>query len=147
MIEKDVEHPTHSVYYVVAGDEMQKLMRLKFPERKTIPFREDFSKGEGIGFDCEAEFVEKWMERWIEKRASFWQVSQAEYREKLSPILQLDMTKRYVLCFGEDDCCRANLAFMLGYLQYKRYSHAVKVQILNEYTLALQREYFIPTSD
>ena len=47
MIEKDVEHPTHSVYYVVAGDEMQKLMQLKFPERKTIPFREDFSKGEG----------------------------------------------------------------------------------------------------
>ena len=26
------------LYYIVAGDEMQKLMALKFSDRKTIPF-------------------------------------------------------------------------------------------------------------
>ena len=45
MMEKD-----DGLYYIVAGDEMQKLMRSKFPNRKTIPFREDFSKGEYSGF-------------------------------------------------------------------------------------------------
>ena len=135
MIGQAIKHPTASVYYVVAGDEMQKLMGKKFPDRKTIPFREDFSKGEGVGFDCEAA--------WIEKRADFWQVSKAEYWEKLSPIFQLDMTKRYVLCFGEDDCCRANLAFLLGYLRSKGYAQKIQVQIVDEYTLALQREYFV----
>ena len=34
---------TNDLYYIVAGDEMQKLMHLKFPDRKTIAFREDFS--------------------------------------------------------------------------------------------------------
>ena len=53
------------LYYIVAGDEMQKLMALKFPDRKMIPFREDFSKGECVGFDFVAEMIEV-MEKCIE---------------------------------------------------------------------------------
>ena len=123
------------LYYIVAGDEMQRLMRLQFPHRKTIAFREDFSKGERVGFPFD--------EAQIGKRATFWKVSKEEYLEKLSPILDVDMTKTFVLCFGEDACCRANLAFMLGYLRYKGYSQAVKVQIVDEYTLCVQKEYFV----
>ena len=123
------------LYYIVAGDEMQKLMALKFPDRKTIPFREDFSKGERNGFDFDAEL--------ISKRASFWNVSTEDYVDKLSPIIHLDTTKKYVLCFGDDACCKANLAFMIGNLKAKGYPHPIQVQILNEYNLELQNEYFI----
>ena len=125
---------TDDLYYIVAGDEMQKLMHLKFPDRKTIAFREDFSKGQYVGFDFDAEM--------ISKRVSFWKVTQQQYQEKLSPIINLDINKKYVLCFGDDECCRANLAFMLGYLRNKGYLQAVKVQIFDEYTLQLQKEYF-----
>ena len=123
------------LYYIVAGDEMQKLMALKFPDRKTIPFREDFSKGERNGFDFDAEL--------ISKRASFWNVSTEDYVDKLSAIIHLDTTKQYVLCFGDDACCKANLAFMIGNLKAKGYPHPIQVQILNEYNLELQNEYFI----
>ena len=122
------------LYYIVAGDEMQKLMALKFPDRKTIPFREDFSKGEYVGFDFNAEM--------INQRAVFWKVSIEDYIDKLSPIIHLDITKKYVLCFGDDACCKANLAFMIGYLKARGYSQPIQVQILNEYNLDLQKEYF-----
>ena len=123
------------LYYIVAGDEMQKLMALKFPDRKTIPFCEDLSKGECVGFDFDAEM--------ISKRASFWNVTTEEYIDKLSPIIDLDITKKYVLCFGDDACCRVNLAFMIGYLKARGYSQPIQVQILNEYNLDLQKEYFL----
>ena len=123
------------VYFVVAGDEMQKLMCEKFPDRKTVPFREDFSKGEYSGFSFSAELVCQ--------RADFWGVSQKEYAENLSPIIGLDLDKNYALCFGDDACCRANLAFMIGYLRGRGYSKPIQVQIVNEYTLALQKAYWV----
>ena len=122
------------VVYIVAGDEMQKLMNSNFPERKTIPFREDFSQGEYIGFSVDSEF--------IGKRASLLNVCEDEYVEIFSPIINLDMSQRCVLCFGVDECCKANLEFMIGYLKYKGYSQPLKVQILDEYTLDVQAEYF-----
>ena len=128
MMEKD-----DGLYYIVAGDEMQKLMRSKFPNRQTIPFREDFSKGGYCGFSFDESFVSN--------RAAFWGVSKSDYLEKLSPIAGLDITKNYVLCFGEDECCKANLAFAIGYLKNKGYEKAIKVQILNEYNLDLIKEY------
>ena len=123
------------LYYIVAGDEMQKLMRAKFPDRKTVPFREDFSKGERIGFAFDAALVEN--------RAKFWGVTPSEYLEKMSPMIHLDFTKSYVLCFGDDACCQANLAFTLGYLKNQGYAQRIQVQIVNEYNLDLQKEYFV----
>ena len=122
------------LYYIVAGDEMQKRMAMKFPHRKTIPFREDFSKGEYVGFNFDAEM--------ISQRASFWNVSVNEYMDKLLPIINLDITKKYVLCFGDDECCKANLKFMIGNLKLRGYFQDIQVQILNEYNLTLQKEYF-----
>ena len=60
-----------------------------------------------------------------------------------SMIINLDITKKYVLCFGDDACCKANLAFMIENLKAKGYSQPIQVQILNEYNLELQKEYFI----
>ena len=79
----------------------------------------------------------------ISKRASFWNLSTEDYIDKLSPIINLDITKKYVLCFGDDECCKANLAFMIENLKAKGYSQPIQVQILNEYNLELQKEYFI----
>ena len=123
------------LYYIVAGDEMQKLMHLQFPNRQTIPFREDFSKGEysHCSFD----------EGLTTKRAAFWGIPETEYVKNLSPIIHLDTTKNYLLCFGDDACCQANLTFMIGYLKHKGYTRPIQVQILNEYTLHLQREYSV----
>ena len=55
--------------------------------------------------------------------------------------MDLDITKNYVLCFGEDERCKANLAFMIGYLKNRGYAKAIKVQILNEYDLDLLKKY------
>ena len=121
------------LYYIVAGDEMQKLMNLKFPDRKTIPFREDFSRGEYFGFDLNLDF--------FSQRSEFWNVSIDEYTKKLSPIINLDISKEYVLCFGECECCKANLKFMIGYLKFIGYTKPIKIQILNEYNLELIKEY------
>ena len=66
---------TDSICYIVAGDEMQKLMAEKYPDRKAIPFREDLSKGNYQGFSIDSEF--------ISGRASFWNVSEDEYIQKL----------------------------------------------------------------
>lgn len=129
----DVVKKNNELYYIVAGDEMQKLMNSEFPERKTIPFREDFSQGEFSGFNFDEEF--------IRKRASLWNVSEKNYIENFSPIINLDMTEQYVLCFGEDECCKANLEFMVGYLRCKEYSQPIEVQILDEYNLKIKKEY------
>ena len=129
----DVVNKSNELYYIVAGDEMQKLMNSEFPERKTIPFREDFSQGEFSGFNFDEEF--------IRKRASLWNVSEKNYIENFSPIINLDMTEQYVLCFGDDECCKANLEFMVGYLRCKEYSQPIEVQILDEYNLKIKKEY------
>ena len=121
--------------YIVAGDEMARVMSDRHPERKIIPFREDLSKGIYNGFAIDSDF--------IRSRAGFWQVSEAEYVEKLKPIIELDKDSQIVLCFGEDECCRANMEFMIGYLRGRGYSKALRVNIVNEYTLDLLNEYFV----
>lgn len=128
------KHQTNSVCYIVAGDEMQKLMAEKYPDRKTIPFREDFSKGNYKDFSVDPEF--------INGRASFWNVSEDEYTQKFYPIINIDLIDKFVLCFGDDECCRANLKFMIGYLRNKGYTEHLKVQIVDEYNLDLLDEYF-----
>ena len=121
--------------YIVAGDEMARVMGERSPDRKIIPFREDLSKGSYNGFSIDSDF--------ISDRASFWGVSEGEYTEKLRPIIDLDTSGDLVLCFGEDECCRANMEFMIGYLRGKGYAKALRVNIVDEYTLDLLNEYFV----
>ena len=121
--------------YIVAGDEMQKLMKKKFPERNTIPFREDFSKGDYRGFEFDDDM--------IRRRSTYWEVSKEEYVEKLFPIINIDLSKEYVLCFGEDKCCTFNLNFLLEYLKNLGYSKDIRVNIVNEYNLDILKEYVI----
>ena len=61
----------------------------------------------------------------------------------LSNEINLDISQRYVLCFGEDECCKANLEFMIGYLKHKGYSQPLKIQILDEYNLDIKNEYYL----
>ena len=121
--------------YIVAGDEMARVMGERYPDRKIIPFREDLSKGSYKGFSIDSEF--------IRGRALFWGVSESEYTEKLKPIIELDTTEQFVLCFGEDECCRANMKFMIGYLKGKGSAKALSVNIVDEYNLDLLNEYFV----
>ena len=120
--------------YIVAGDEMQKLFKEKYPSIKTIPFRENFSEGTYKGYQFNKEF--------IKNRSSFWKVSKDDYIEKMSPIIELDISKEYVLCFGNDKCCVENLKFIIGYLKEKEYSKKIKVQIVNEFDLSVIDEYY-----
>ena len=121
--------------YIVAGDEMARVMSDRHPERKIIPFRENLSKGIYNGFAIDSDF--------IRSRASFWKVGEAEYIKKLNPIIELDTTEQIVVCFGEDDCCRANMEFVIGYLRGRGYARALWVNIVDEYTLDLVNEYFV----
>lgn len=134
MKEAEIMHRTEEApVYIVAGDEMRKLMNRKLPGVQAIPFRDDLSKGSCHGCSFDSGF--------IADRASFWGVSEADYAEKMSPIIQLDLSRRYILCFGKDDCCKANLRFMLGYFQRKGYTRPVHVRIVDEYDLTLLEEY------
>ena len=119
--------------YIVAGDEMARVMSERYPHRKIIPFREDLSKGSYGGFFIDSDF--------IRSRALFWGVSDSEYTEKLRPLIDLDTTQQIVLCFGEDECCRANMEFMICYLRGMGYAKALRVNIVDEYTLDLLNEY------
>ena len=121
--------------YIVAGDEMQKLMCAKYPERKIIPFCEDLSKGsyEGYSFD----------DKFINNRANYWSVSISDYLNKMDGIINISTTEDYILCFGEDDCCKANLEFLIEYLKSKGYSKPLDVQIVNEYNLEILKKYQI----
>ena len=121
--------------YIVAGDEMARVMREKQPARKIIPFREDLSKGNYKGFAIDSAF--------IRERASFWGDSEAEYVEKLKPIIELDTTEQIVICFGGDECCKANMEFMIRYLKDKGYAKPIRVNIVDEYTLDLLNEYYV----
>ena len=119
--------------YIVAGDEMARVMGERHPDRKIVPFREDLSKGNYKGFAIDSDF--------IGERAGFWGDSEAEYIEKLRPIIDLDPTQQIVLCFGDDECCRANMEFMSGYLRGRGYAQPLRVNIVDEYTLDLLNEY------
>ena len=123
----------NEVIYIVAGDEMQKLFAKVFPDYQTIPFREDFSKGscDGVCFN----------EKMIADRASFWGVAKEAYLAKMSPIIDLDLSRTYVLTFGNDSCCAANLKFMIGFLKCKGYAKPIRVRIVNEYDLTVLQEY------
>ena len=121
--------------YIVAGDEMARVMSERYSDRKVIPFCEDLSKGSCNGFAIDSEF--------IRVRAAFWGVSEGEYTEKLRPIIELDTSRDTVLCFGEDECCRANMEFVIGYLRGKGYAGALRVNIVDEYTLDILNEYFV----
>ena len=121
--------------YIAAGDEMARVMRERYPSRKIIPFREDLSKGCYSSFYIDSDF--------IRERALFWGASEAEYAEKLKPIIELDATEQFVLCFGEDECCRANMEFVIGYLKGRGYSQSLMVNIVDEYTLDVLNEYFV----
>lgn len=123
--------------YIVAGDEMKKLMVGTVPEDRIIPFREDLSKGSYDGFQIDEEF--------IAKRAAFWGVSADEYKKKLLPIIQLDMSETYILRFGTDACCKANLEFVIGWLKKKGYTKPLLIQLVDEYDLRVLKEYELPT--
>lgn len=125
--------------YIVAGDEMLKIMKEKYPERKAIPFREDLSRGIWEGYQFSDDF--------IAGRARYWETDSEAYRESMQPIRELDINKQYVLCFGEDACCKANLNFMVNYLKEMGYAFAIRVQIVDELTLAIIRKYIICTND
>ena len=120
--------------YIVAGDEMQKLFKEKYPSINTIAFRENLSEGNYDGYQFTKEF--------IKSRSSFWNVSEYDYIEKMSSIIELDISKEYVLCFGNDKCCVENLKFVIGYLKEKGYSKKIKVQIVNEKDLSIIDEYY-----
>ena len=120
--------------YIVAGDEMQKLFGKSFPECETIPFREDLSQGSCEGF-C-------FNETFLADRASYWGVSKEDYLEKMAPIIDLDLSRNYILTFGNDACCAANLKFMIGYLKNKGYKKPIRVRIVDEYDLHVLQEYF-----
>ena len=127
--------PEKDPVYVVAGDEMCKLMRRASPEAEIVPFREDLSRGDPSGFSFSPEFVAA--------RAAFWSVPAEDYLRHMAPVTGLDLSRDLVLCFGEDDCCRANLAFLLGYLRGRGYARPVTVRIVDERDLRLIREYVV----
>ena len=122
-----------SIVYIVSGDEMYKIMKKKYPDRIIIPFREDLSKGEYHSFLIDEEF--------INERSKQWNISKDEYVNNMKDIIDIDVCKKYVLVFGEDDCCKANLSFVLQYLKKKEYLNTIDVQIVDEYSLEIIKEY------
>ena len=122
-----------NVIYIVAGDEMKKTMGIKYPNRIIIPFRENLSIGQNNRFTIDNVF--------IEERTKALNVNKEEYIKKMKPIIDIDINKEYILVFGEDDCCKANLNFVINYLKARGYDKKIKVNIVDEYNLEIIREY------
>ena len=106
------------ITYILAGDEMKKLFAQMYPTINAVPFKEDLSLGDLEGYSIDEKF--------IEERSSFWGVTQEEYAHNISPIVELDITRSLALVFGEDDCCKANMAFMMNYLRQRGYAKPLK---------------------
>lgn len=119
--------------YIVAGDCMKDKFNKLYLSYNSIPFREDFSKG----YYTKPFFSDEF----INNRCIVHNTTIADYIDKLSPIINLDFNKEYVLCFGEDDCCKANLKFMIDYLKSNNYKYNIRIMILNEETLDIINEY------
>ena len=121
------------IIYIVSGDEMKKMMDKLYPDYVSIPFREDFSKGLVDSYSFTDDF--------IKARASLFGVSNDCYYHNLKSIINIDLSKDYILVFGEDDCCKSNLNFLINYFKGKNYHKPLKVKIVNEYSLQLLNEY------
>lgn len=119
--------------YIVAGDCMLDKFNKMYPDLYAIPFREDFSKGKHKETFFSDDF--------INSRCTTHNTIKEDYINKLNPIINLDFNKEYVLCFGEDDCCKANLKFVIDYLKSNNYKHKIRIRILNEESLELIKEY------
>ena len=125
----------NNTVYIVAGDEMLKIMKEKHPENLAVPFREDMSQGPSSGKAFDMDF--------ITARASFWRVSKDSYIENMLPVIELDADDDYILCFGEDDCCQANLKCAIEYLRNKGCTRPMTVRIVDELDLRVKREYTV----
>ena len=121
--------------YIVAGDCMLDKFNKLYPKYNAIPFREDFSKGSYGKPYFNDDF--------IINRCNTHNTTKEDYINKLKPIINLDLRKEYVLCFGEDDCCKANLKFMIDYLKNNNYKYKIRVNILNEETMDIIKEYYL----
>ena len=121
------------IIYIVAGDEMKSIMESKYPNRTIIPFRENLSIGQNNRYIIDNIF--------IEERSKALNVSKEEYSKKIKPMIDIDTNREYVLVFGLDDCCKANLDFVVKYLRNKGYEKKIKVNIVDEYNLDIIREY------
>ena len=133
MADIDTAKWTADATYIVAGDLMQQLMARLYPQLRSLPFCEDLSRGSYTGDIIDNAF--------ICQRALFLGVDQTYYRDKIAPIMHLDKRRNYILCFGEDACCQANLAFLLRYLRAIGYTKPIRVRIVDELTLQILREY------
>lgn len=124
---------TKDYVYIVAGDCMKDKFNKLYSDLSVIPFREDFSKG---------NYKEPFFSNdFINNRCIIHNTTKEDYLNKLNPIINLDFNKEYVLCFGEDECCRENLKFMIDYLKNNNYKYKIRVRIVNEESLELIREY------
>ena len=121
--------------YIVAGDRMKEIMEKKYPDRIVIPFKEDMSKGHYNGYLFSDDF--------ISNRITFWKVKKETYLNHMKDIINLDFDKNYILCFGNDDTCKANLVFLINYLRKNGYQSNIKVQIVDEISLDIKNEYII----
>lgn len=100
-------------YYIVAGEEMVKLMKESLPD--AIPFNEDMSVG--------AYHYDPFSEDFIVERSQAHHVNVSIYKQKLQSLLNLinnlHSNDEIHLYFGEDKTCITNREFLINFFMNK----------------------------
>ena len=113
------------IYYIVAGEEMKKLLKNRFDP---IPFNEDMSKGNYSSVPYSDAF--------IEERSKTHGVTITEYTKNMSKFLsilpKISKNDDIHLYFGNDSVCKANSELLIGFFKDKVGS--LIFHLMNEYS-------------
>ena len=113
-------------YYIVAGEEMAKLIKKSLPD--AVPFNEDMSVG--------SYQHEPFSEDFIIERSRVHHVKVSYYKQKIEPLLNvinnLHSDDEIHLYFGEDKTCVANREFLINF--FKNKVRLIVLHIVDELT-------------
>ena len=111
-------------YYIVAGEEMKKLLKDRFTP---IPFNEDMSKGSYLN--------EPFSDGFIKERSVVHGVTMDDYVSNMNEFLNftLKVNKNDIvhLYFGDDAVCKANSELLINY--FKKRVDSIFFHLMDEY--------------
>ena len=115
---------------ITAGECLNNLLKIKYPDEIFIPFNEAMNKGKYSSKLFSSDF--------IKERCLTHNVSEKEYKEKLSGFLKLlenlDDYAEIFLWFGEDDFCKENQKVVIKCLQEHNFSGKIILNVVEETT-------------
>lgn len=113
---------------VTAGDCLNQILQVRYPEEGFLPFREAMIEGPYSSKPFSPEF--------LKERAAFHRQSLEQYREHMQEFLTLldclDQHEEIVLWFGDEPFCVKNVEVIVDTLRHRGYKKTITLHTVNE---------------